>query len=72
VGNQAEFNYQPEYPLVRFKDSHPAVMKQRIENLNWDFRYDDSRMKISLVHRIMNFIEQVTGLRPFSFKNYKL
>lgn len=72
VGTQSAFDYRPEYPLIPFKDSHPAVMKERIEKLNWDYKYDPGKLKISAKHRLMNIIEGATGLSPFSFRNYKI
>jgi glycosyltransferase involved in cell wall biosynthesis len=72
VGAKEEFEYLPEYPLIPFTGSHPGVMKDRIEKLNWDFKYDPSKVKISAKHRLMNTIEQTTGLSPFSFRNYKI
>lgn len=69
-------NYMPQY-----KGSHPAAMKQRIQNMSWKkyLRYDgapiDMKKKFGLKYRIINFIENNflgEGQRIGGFKNYKL
>lgn len=70
--NLDSFAYQPDYPLVAFTGTHPAVMKERIQRLDWDFRYDPSSVRVPLRHRLMNILERSTGLRPFDFRNYKI
>ncbi|MEO6168323.1 MAG: glycosyltransferase [Chitinophagales bacterium] len=72
TGNRAEFEYQPNYPLVPFKSSHPEVMKERIEKLDWDFQYNPATVAVPMRHRFMNLLEQTTGLRPFDFRNYEI
>lgn len=72
AANLESFQYHPDYPLIRFTGEHPAVMKKRIQQTDWDYRYDPAAVRIPLRHRVMNLIETVTGLRPFDFRNYKL
>ncbi|GIV33507.1 MAG: hypothetical protein KatS3mg031_1042 [Chitinophagales bacterium] len=67
---QTAFEYQGRRLLVPFQGTHPAVMQERISQLNRPFVYDASRVKLSLKDRLLNWIEQTTGWRPFSFKNY--
>lgn len=67
------FNFQDEYDSVaRFTGTHPAVMKERIQNKNWDIQLDVSRKRFSLKDRILFFIEQKTGKRLFEFRNYRI
>lgn len=67
------FNFQDEYDSVaRFTGTHPAVMKERIENKNWDIQLDVTRKRFSLKDRILFFIEQKTGKRLFEFRNYRI
>ncbi|MGB3076387.1 MAG: glycosyltransferase family 2 protein [Chitinophagales bacterium] len=72
AANREVFDYQPDYPLISFRGSHPLVMKDRIRKLDWDYKYDERAVRIPLRHQFMNFLEQSTGLRPFDFKNYIL
>lgn len=66
------FEYQPGYPLVRFTGSHPEVMQERIEKLDWDYRYNPAAITTPTRHRIMNLLERTTGFRPFDFRNYEI
>ena len=67
------FNFQDEYDSVaRFTGTHPRVMKERIENKNWDIQLDVTRKRFSLKDRILFFIEQKTGKRLFEFRNYRI
>ena len=72
VANRTTYEYHPDYPLIRFEQPHPEVMKERIQQLNWDFRYDPAAVRIPIRHRIMNLLENYTGYRPFDFRNYTI
>ncbi|MBA2423558.1 MAG: glycosyltransferase [Chitinophagales bacterium] len=72
LGKTEEFNYSPDYPLELFTGTHPEVMRRRIAERNWDFRYDPLKVTMPIGRRIMNMVEHSTGLRPFSFRNYTL
>lgn len=59
--------------LELFKDTHPAVMKERIENANWTFEYDINRKQFnSFKNKMLYKIEKSTGLRLFEYRNYKV
>ena len=58
--------------LEKFKGTHPKVMQQRINQMNWKFEYDISYNKIKPKERFKNLIEKITGKRPFDYHNYKL
>lgn len=70
MANRTAYEYHPDYPLIRFDQTHPLVMKDRIQHLDWDFLYDPAAVKIPIRHRIMNLLEEYTGFRPFDFRNY--
>lgn len=72
TGNNEEFEYSPSYPLIPFAGTHPLVMQERIQRLDWDFKYDPAAVKIPFRYRITNLLERKTGLRLFDFKNYKI
>ncbi len=72
VVKAAEFDYAAHIDaLERFKDTHPAVMQQRIHQTNWKFDYDISFNNLSLKERFKLFAEKRLGLN-LSYKNYKL
>jgi hypothetical protein len=57
--------------LAKFKGTHPAVMQERINRINWQFDYDISYNKRSLKTKFKKFAEDVLGI-SISYKNYKL
>jgi hypothetical protein len=57
--------------LEKFKGTHPLVMKQRIERMNWKFDYDVSFNNFSLKDKLKNLLFQITGKRFFEYQNYK-
>ena len=71
-GSKEEFDYTSKFKLIPFEGIHPAMMHERIEKYNWDFQYDDERIKIPLRYRFLNFVEKTTGKRLFDFRNYRI
>lgn len=67
-----EFDYTKIDSLAEFKDIHPKVMQDRVARQNWDFKFDASKIKLSLKNKILMFIEKNTGWRPGEYKNYKV
>ncbi|MFT5777211.1 MAG: hypothetical protein ACI837_000142 [Crocinitomicaceae bacterium] len=55
--------------LYKFEGTHPRVMLDRIERVNWKFGYDISFNKRSLKYRLKGFIENKIGFN-LSHKNY--
>jgi hypothetical protein len=58
--------------LQKFAETHPLVMKERIEKKNWKLELDIAKKKFSLKDRFLYYFEKATGIRPFDFRNYKL
>jgi hypothetical protein len=71
LGEKTKFDYHPDYPLTRFEGTHPFVMRDRVNERNWNFEYD-TPASVPLKDRILNSFTQLTGLRPFEFRNYRL
>ncbi len=68
-----EFDYSGIDSVVRFNGTHPNVMKERLERVNWKFSFDPSKSKkVSLRHYLLNLIFQRTGWHIGEFKNYRL
>lgn len=71
IATVEEFDYSQIDLLEEFKETHPVVMKERVARQNWNFKYDPSKIKLSLKDRIKLFIEKNTGWLPGEYKNYK-
>jgi glycosyltransferase involved in cell wall biosynthesis len=67
------FDYRGETDaLQRFTQAHPRVMQERIRQMNWAFEYDLSYNKLTPKEKLKNFIEKITGKRPFDHNNYRI
>lgn len=60
--------------LVHFKGTHPKLLKPRIESANWKFEQDLTKQtpKMNFRRRLLQKIEDLTGLRLFEYRNYKI
>lgn len=58
--------------LEKFKGTHPRVMQPRVDKMYWTFQYDCSRNRLRFKDHFKNFIEKITGRRPFDYQNYKI
>ena len=67
-----EFDYSGIDSLVRFKGTHPEVMKGRIGKKNWNFSFDPTRKRFSFRARVPYLIEKITGWRVGEYQNYKI
>lgn len=76
VNQQFDANYTFEYDnagkLYHFEGTHPKVMQQRIDQVNWKFELDPTtvKTKTKFKNKILDFIEKITGYRLFEYKNY--
>lgn len=70
--NSGAFDYSKIDALEKFRESHPAVMRERIAKMNWTFDYDLSYNNLTLKDHFKNIMEKWTGIRPFDYKNYIL
>jgi hypothetical protein len=66
-----EFDYSEIDALRIFKETHPAVIKDRIERKNWKFDYNLSKNNLGLKDKLKKAIENFSGYRIGEFKNYK-
>ncbi|MFC2112623.1 glycosyltransferase family 2 protein [Bacteroidota bacterium] len=72
VNHTKLYDYSSVESIIKFSDSHPEVMKERIRKLNWDIELDENKKSFKTVDRILYWIEQQTGKRLFEYQNYKL
>ncbi len=66
------FGYDDFDSLEKFTGTHPAVMQQRIAQKNWEVSIDASQKKFKLKDKILFWFEKKTGIRLFTFRNYRL
>jgi hypothetical protein len=69
-----EFDYKNADRLIPFTDSHPAVMKKRIEATHWNLNIDLNQVhkKMSFRRKLLQKIEDITGWRVSEYRNYKI
>jgi hypothetical protein len=72
--NEGEFDFGNADRLVDFKGSHPQVMAKRIQQMDWNFNIDITKLKkhLSLRRQFLQWIEVKFGKRIFEYKNYKI
>lgn len=68
-----DFDYGNADDLKKFNLTHPVSIQERITNTNWEFSVDPTKIKkkLSFRRRILKWLEESTGYRPFEYKNYK-
>ncbi len=67
--------YIDPYLIAEFKETHPAVMKERIKNWKLEFAPEKFHYKLSFKdkrHRVTDFIDNITGIKIGEYKNYNL
>ena len=71
---QNSFDMHNADRLVHFKGTHPKVMQPRIKAANWKFDQDLTTQtpKMNFRRRLLQKIEDLTGLRLFEYRNYKI
>ena len=73
IAAEQVFNYNKNYDaLAKFQGTHPEVMNDRIERLNWEVNVDLKKINMKFKYRILYQIEKWFGIRLFEYKNYKL
>jgi hypothetical protein len=58
--------------LERFTGTHPSVIRERVERINWDFDYDLSVNRMTFKNRLKYWVEKHFGFLPGEYKNYKV
>jgi hypothetical protein len=67
-----EFDYSNIDSLKHFRETHPAVMQNRIDSMDWQFEIDPTRKNFGMKARLLHWIEKTVGWRVGEYKNYKL
>ncbi|HET9055361.1 MAG TPA: glycosyltransferase family 2 protein [Chitinophagaceae bacterium] len=68
-----QFRYEENIDsLSLFTGTHPLVMKQKVENENWEFEFDLKQKRFkNFRYRLLYYFEKITGIRPLEYRNYK-
>ena len=66
------FKFEEFDSLEKFTGTHPAVLQKRIEEKNWDIKFDLAKKRFSFKDKLLYWFERKTGARLFAFKNYKI
>ena len=72
IPQKEQFDYSSINSLSAFNETHPEVMKNRIEHSNWKFDFDLSYKNYSIKDRFKIFFEKLSGYRIGEYKNYKI
>jgi hypothetical protein len=72
VAEANEYDYSVIDSLKQFKGTHPEVMKNRLERMNWQFHWNEKQKKFRLNDWLLYIIEKWTGVRLFEYKNYRI
>jgi hypothetical protein len=69
-----EFDFENAERLTRFQGTHPQTMRARIDAQNWPFHFDPKqlRKKMSFRRKVLQKIEDLTGIRIGEYKNYRI
>lgn len=68
-----EFDYSNIDSLSHFEGTHPAVMQERIDRMNWKFSFDPTKgIKLSSRRRFLNWLEKKYGIEIGKFRTYKV
>jgi len=66
------FDYSDFDSLAKFTETHPSVMKSRVEAKTWDVELDITKKKLKGKKLFLYYFEKLTGIRLFDFKNYRI
>lgn len=66
-----QYQYEQNYDsLRRFEGSHPAVMRERLERLNWHPQLSATRKRLGFGYRLLYWVERTTGARLFENRHF--
>jgi hypothetical protein len=72
IAQVEEFDYSQIDSLEEFKGTHPQVFQKRVEAEDWNFKFDQSQIKLSTKDKFLLFIEKTTGWKVGEYRNYKV
>jgi hypothetical protein len=68
---EAEYDYARSIDsLTRFKETHPAVMQKRLDQLNWHPDLSEKKKKFTMRYFVLFWFEKMFHYRPFENKHF--
>jgi hypothetical protein len=67
-----DFDYSAINAVCKFKDTHPKVMEDLVNRLNWHVQIDERKIKFSFKDSFLFWFEKKFGYRLFEYKNYRI
>ncbi len=72
VKEGTDYAYEDGGRLKLFTGTHPAVMQDRVNGQSWEFDYRPNELKVPAKDRVLDALEDLTGIRVGEYKNYLL
>lgn len=66
------FDYGVVDSLQHYHGSHPSIMAERINRINWKFEVDPTKKNFGLKAAFLYWFEKTFGIRLGEYKNYKI
>jgi hypothetical protein len=66
-----EYDYSDIDSVQRFGGTHPTTMQARVAAANWAVNFGPGQRKMRPKDRLLYQFEQLTGIRPFEYQNYR-
>ena len=66
------FDYSAIDGVSLFNGTHPKVMEDLVNRLNWHVQLDEKKIKLSFKDHLLYWFEKFFGYRLFEYKNYKI
>jgi hypothetical protein len=67
-----DFDYSEINAVRVFNGTHPRVMEDMVNRLNWHVQIDERKIKYSLKDYLLFLFEKKFGYRLFEYKNYRI
>ncbi|MCX6294960.1 MAG: glycosyltransferase family 2 protein [Bacteroidetes bacterium] len=67
-----KFDYSQTDSVALFAGTHPKVMQNRIDKMNWKFSLDPTKKKLSIKVKVLMFFEKKIGWKIGEYRNYKI
>jgi hypothetical protein len=66
------FDYKGIDAVGIFDGTHPEIMKNLVNRLDWHVKLDEKKKKFDLKEYLLYWFEKKTGYRLFEYKNYRI
>ncbi len=66
------FDYQNVDRVAKFEGEHPAVMKEKVQQQDWEFEFDPAKAVWLKKDKMIQPIEDLLGFKFGEYKNYRI